>query len=84
MSGTASNYNLVRLYAGVGIASLATLAALLVSGEVVLDAKCTGLWISSIAIAYSVMMFASSYVEEEQQFWYWAASSWLAWLSLKA
>ena len=28
-------------------------------------------------------MFASSYVEEEQHFWYWASSSWLGWLLLK-
>ena len=84
MSGTASNYNLFRLYAGIVIASLATLAALLVSGKPVLRMKSTGLWMTSITIAYGVMMFASSYVEEEQQFWYWATSSWLAWLSLKA
>jgi hypothetical protein len=26
------------------------------------------------------MMFASSFVEEEQHFWYWSASGWLAYL----
>lgn len=84
MSGTASNYNLARLYAGIGIAWLATMAALFISAKVVLDARSTGLWMSSIAISYGVMMFASSYVEEEQQFWYWATSSWLGWLVVKA
>ena len=84
MSSTASNYNLFRLHAGIGIALLAALAALLVSRKAVLEAKSTGLWMASTAVSYGMMMFASSYVEEEQQFWYWATSSWLAWLSLKA
>jgi ethanolaminephosphotransferase len=84
MSGTASNYNLSRLYAGIGITWLATMAALFVSGEVIQDARSTGLWMAPIAISYGVMMFASSYVEEEQQFWYWATSSWLGWLLVKA
>ena len=33
---------------------------------------------------YGTMMFASSYVEEEHHFWYWASSGWLALLVLKA
>lgn len=36
-----------------------------------------------VTIAYGVMMFASSYVEEEQQFWYWACSGWLMLLAIK-
>ncbi len=83
MSGTASNYRLSKLYAGIGIASLATMAALLASGNVVLDARSTGLLMTLFAISYGVMMFASSYVEEEQQFWYWATSLWLGWLLVK-
>jgi ethanolamine phosphate transferase 2 subunit G len=31
----------------------------------------------SIVGAYGAMMFASSYVEEEQQFWYWLGAGWL-------
>ena len=84
MSGTASNYNIRRLCAGIAIASLATVVALSVSGKAVLNARSTGLWMASIAVTYAIMMFASSYVEEEQQFWYWATSSWLGWLLLKA
>jgi hypothetical protein len=26
------------------------------------------------------MMFATSYVEEEQHFWYWATAAWMAYL----
>jgi len=36
-----------------------------------------------VTIAYGFMMFASSYVEEEQQFWYWICSGWLAFLAMK-
>jgi ethanolamine phosphate transferase 2 subunit G len=36
-----------------------------------------------ITIAYGIMMFASSYVEEEQHFWYWTTSGWLCLLSFK-
>lgn len=34
-------------------------------------------------VLYGVMMFASSYVEEEQQFWYWATSAWMVVLMTK-
>jgi len=36
-----------------------------------------------VNIGYGVMMFASSYVEEEQQFWYWACSGWFMLLVIK-
>lgn len=36
-----------------------------------------------MTVAYSVMMFASSFVEEEHHFWYWAASAWFTVLFLK-
>jgi ethanolamine phosphate transferase 2 subunit G len=35
------------------------------------------------ALSFGVLMFASSYVEEEQQFWYWAASSHFAYAFLQ-
>lgn len=34
-----------------------------------------------ITTAYGVMMFASSYVEEEQHFWYYTTTAWLAYVS---
>jgi len=36
-----------------------------------------------VTLLYGIMMFASSFVEEEHNFWYWAATGWLALLSLR-
>jgi len=36
-----------------------------------------------ITTFYTIMMFASSYVEEEQQFWYWIMAGWTTLLFLK-
>lgn len=37
--------------------------------------------LSVITAAYGIMMFASSYVEEEQHFWYYCTTAWLAYVS---
>ncbi|KAI5804032.1 alkaline-phosphatase-like protein [Peziza echinospora] len=36
-----------------------------------------------ITLTYCIMMFASSYVEEEQNFWYWITSAWVFGLFIK-
>jgi len=83
MSGTASNYNLQRLEAGIAVAALATIAVLLTASTALLEARPTGLCNLLVAAVHSMMMFASSYVEEEHHFWYWASSGWLLLLYLK-
>ena len=83
MSSTASDYHLSRLSAGVGLAALATAAGIATVSTVLFENRVTGLWILLLFIAYGIMMFASSYIEEEQHFWYWASSSWLGWLVVK-
>lgn len=83
MSGAASNYNVSRLHSGIGLAALAMAAGIPAAGKALLEIKSTGLWMSLVSILYSIMMFASSYIEEEQHFWYWATSGWLGWLAIK-
>jgi ethanolaminephosphotransferase len=80
MSSTASNYDMTRLVAGIGISGLAfvsaCISALLNQSTANVDS-----FVLFIATAlYGVMMFASSYVEEEQHFWYWIAGGWFAYL----
>ena len=83
MSSTASNYNLLRLGLGIGLAALATVAGAATASTAIFETRVTGLWISLVFVAYGIMMFASSYIEEEQHFWYWASSGWLGWLLLR-
>ena len=83
MSSTASNYNLSRLSTGLSLAALATVAGIATVSTILYESRVTGLWTSLIFVAYGIMMFGSSYVEEEQHFWYWASSSWLGWLVVK-
>lgn len=83
MSSTASNYNLTRLYAGIALSATAFAFSLMVAFAFVPKVGSTGVWTSLVAMSYGTMMFASSFVEEEQHFWYWAASAWFAWITVK-
>ena len=83
MSSTASNYDMFKLTFGQSIAVLAAGLALSAATPIILQSFISSIPLLLITIAYAVMMFASSYVEEEHHFWYWATSGWLAMLSLK-
>lgn len=83
MSSTASNYNLSRLYQGItfsGIAFLLSLYACMRKGCI--GTAAVG-YMFLVLLGYGALMFASSYVEEEQHFWYWMASGWIFYLYWK-
>jgi len=76
MSNTASNYNLSRLFTGIAFGAISSLLALSTLWSHINFLTADGLSFLTTLILYNIMMFASSYVEEEQQFWYWITACW--------
>jgi ethanolaminephosphotransferase len=83
MSSTASSYDVSRLLFGIGLATLSViLTSIVILGEPLLVQKDSFFFLLTIAL-YGIMMFASSYVEEEQHFWYWITGGWIGYLALR-
>lgn len=83
MSTTATDYSMRKLCFGILFGTLATLLAWVIALPILQRAKLVGVWFSVVTLTYGALMFASSYVEEEQQYWYLVASTWLLWLVFK-
>ena len=77
MSDISSDYDLSKLYAGITMAGMASVAAMTATH---LTGGLHYSWSSILPLAYGLMLCASSYVEEEHQFWYWVSSAWMLWL----
>ncbi|GIJ89872.1 major facilitator super transporter protein [Aspergillus pseudoviridinutans] len=84
MSSTASKYNTTRLYLGLIVAALAVLLTFFPAYGLVLKSSNAVMFLMLSIISYGGMMFASSYVEEEQQFWYWVVTAWTVYLHIKS
>ncbi|EED12545.1 transferase (Gpi7), putative [Talaromyces stipitatus ATCC 10500] len=85
MSGAASSYKLSMLYSGTLMAAFACL----VSGVIAYCTLSTSQTSSTVflfvtSMLHGSMMFASSFVEEEQQFWYWISTAWAVYIHLKS
>ncbi|KAJ9635272.1 uncharacterized protein PV06_09319 [Exophiala oligosperma] len=83
LSGTASNYDLTIMQAGVAMATLALGLCLPSFIPSLLQSGVDGIILGFTMLVYIITMFASSYVEEEHQFWYWMLSAWLVVLFCK-
>lgn len=81
MSSMASNYDTTRLTQGGSTALSSVLSSMIAVLFISKSANGAVLWFATIVLLYGLMMFASSYVEEEQHFWYWATTAWLVYLS---
>lgn len=83
MSSTASNYDMMKLITSQALAALALFFAVVAAGSTITNSLRTITPFIVIALVYGIMMFASSYVEEEQHFWYWATTGWLLLIWIK-
>ena len=75
MSSAASNYDVPRLFIGTGFASLICILSFFALPSL-RPLSSAGLFFFLTLTLYAVLMFASSYVEEEHNFWYWITSGW--------
>ncbi|KAF2263833.1 GPI ethanolamine phosphate transferas-like protein 2 [Lojkania enalia] len=80
MSSTASNYNVSRLVLGTSLAFLSFAFTLASLYRRLRDVSASGIFYTLTLVLYCILMFASSYVEEEHNFWYWATSLWFFYL----
>lgn len=85
MSGMASSYDIPMLMYGEAAAIMASIAAIYAVVVTTTTANLSGLVpFMLVTVSYGVMMFASSYIEEEQHFWYWITSAWLCYLAIRS
>ena len=85
MSSAASNYDLPRLLIGSTLAGIAVILSLVASFRTLSTTPgASAMFFIFTVVGYGIMMFASSYVEEEQQFWYWISSGWIIYLHGKS
>ncbi|KAF2785696.1 alkaline phosphatase-like protein [Melanomma pulvis-pyrius CBS 109.77] len=79
MSSTASNYDVSRLFLGTFLAFVSFGLTFLTLPKL-RPISSTAIFYALTLLLYGILMFASSYVEEEHNFWYWATSGWFFYL----
>ena len=80
MSIAASDYNIKYMTVGIALSFMSLISVFPALSGVLNGYSISSLLIVNFTTLYSVMMFATSYVEEEQHFWYWSLSGWILYL----
>jgi ethanolaminephosphotransferase len=83
MSSAASNYDMSKLVMGQVLTASALILGSVAAWKTLTLSLRASYPLLLMSLLYGVMMFASSYVEEEQHFWYWITSAWLGMIWLK-
>ena len=83
LSSTASNYDVRSMQVGIALSALALVLCLPSFVQDTIRAGFDGLVLVIIMLSYAGTMFATSYVEEEHQFWYWTLGGYLVVLICK-
>ncbi|KAI1006760.1 GPI ethanolamine phosphate transferase 2 [Podosphaera aphanis] len=82
MSKTSSNYNIYRLSTGLFLAIISSCLSFTTANLVIKEIKISTPLLL-VSFFYAVMMFSSSYVEEEQNFWHWTTIAWFGFLWIR-
>jgi ethanolamine phosphate transferase 2 subunit G len=83
LSNAACSYDVPKMVAGIGISALA-LSLAIISMPRLWPPSTSGIFFALTSVFYGIMMFASSYVEEEQHFWYWLTPAWTVLLTVRS
>ncbi|KAI5283882.1 major facilitator super transporter protein [Ascosphaera aggregata] len=83
MSNVASNYNVRYMMIAIGLGVVAIGLSVFAAYAALRQSAFASAYFLATSFAYVGMMFASSYVEEEQQFWHWILSGWNLYLLVK-
>lgn len=83
MSGAASTYKLSMLFSGSLVAAASCVLSFAVAFGPLRKAGFPGIFLMATALLGGAIMFASSFVEEEQQYWYWIVTAWAAYLHIR-
>ncbi|KAK1062769.1 major facilitator super transporter protein [Friedmanniomyces endolithicus] len=83
LSNAASSYDIPRMVVGI-LLSASALTLAIISLPTLWPPSTAGVFFATASLLYGAMMFASSYVEEEQHFWYWLTPAWVLILTVRS